>query len=476
MKGERFEISTEGMAQLHRGRAPWLLIKELIANVFDEDARNCIVTIEAAKHAKGVRVTVEDDGPGFKNVEDAWTLMRPTWKRGQPEVRGRFNVGEKEILSIAVEASVETVGYTVTFPREGGRTEAENNRSKGTRISVLTDWDPGIIASTIEMLSRFLPPATCNLTINGTLVLHRDAASSFAATLDTIIQSGPAEPVRMTMRKAHVKLHRVGEGNGYIYEMGIPVQKIDAPYLIDVQQKVPLSQNRDTVPAYYLRYVYAYMLNAVVDELDNDACNAAWVKIAVEDNHCTKETVQKVCEKRFGADAVLWSSNPQVNEAALEAGVPLIHPRTLSKREREVFTSAGALPSASTAFDVPRTVPTVESDAVTDDMRKVSEYARFLARTLLHKDISVQFIQVNNRVLADYGGGTLRFNVRLLGKAWFEGSPDPKHTSLILHELAHDTDSDFSHHGDYVGALADLAAKAVHMNVANGYSAGAALR
>ena len=44
---ERFEISTQGFRELHEGRAPWTLVKELIQNVWDEapEATRCDVTI-----------------------------------------------------------------------------------------------------------------------------------------------------------------------------------------------------------------------------------------------------------------------------------------------------------------------------------------------------------------------------------------------------------------------------------------------
>lgn len=42
---ERFAVSTEGMAQLHRGRPVWQLLKELVANAWDEGA-NCTVHVQ----------------------------------------------------------------------------------------------------------------------------------------------------------------------------------------------------------------------------------------------------------------------------------------------------------------------------------------------------------------------------------------------------------------------------------------------
>jgi DNA topoisomerase VI subunit B len=69
MSKARFEVSTEGMKGLHDGRPLWSLVKELVANAWDEDTSLCEVTIEPFKtKAKEdqIFIKVEDDGPGFK--------------------------------------------------------------------------------------------------------------------------------------------------------------------------------------------------------------------------------------------------------------------------------------------------------------------------------------------------------------------------------------------------------------------------
>jgi len=98
MAKARFDVSTEGMAGLHGGRPLWSLVKELVANSWDEDTTMCEVILSPIFGPKGeerIGIFVEDDGPGFKDINDAFTLMAPTHKREEAEVRGRFNIGEK---------------------------------------------------------------------------------------------------------------------------------------------------------------------------------------------------------------------------------------------------------------------------------------------------------------------------------------------------------------------------------------------
>ena len=48
----RFEISAIGMKMLHEGRPLWQLVKELIANCFDEEISLCSVSINTV--GKGI--------------------------------------------------------------------------------------------------------------------------------------------------------------------------------------------------------------------------------------------------------------------------------------------------------------------------------------------------------------------------------------------------------------------------------------
>jgi hypothetical protein len=130
----RFEVSTEGMRELQAGREPWQLAKELVSNSWDEQATVCSVTLRS-ESAREAYLSVYDDGPGFGDISDAWTLMKHTDKRLNPGVRGRFNIGEKEILSIAKQARITTSGKIVFFPPTGGRSVRTSAKStKGTLI------------------------------------------------------------------------------------------------------------------------------------------------------------------------------------------------------------------------------------------------------------------------------------------------------------------------------------------------------
>ena len=164
-----------------------------------------MVVASAPGSPDATRLVVEDDGKGFRRIEDAYTLLGPTEKRSDPTKRGRFNLGEKELVSIAIEAKVTTVGRTVEFPPEGGRRLRSNGRERGTRISALMPWDARQRAALVEELRTFRP-ARCALFVNGTEIPRRLPLAVRRAKLPTVIQDSPGEPLRRSTRTTDIDI------------------------------------------------------------------------------------------------------------------------------------------------------------------------------------------------------------------------------------------------------------------------------
>ena len=482
----RFEVSTEGMKGLHDGRPLWSLVKELVANAWDEDTTMCKVNIDGHEEVYGggkvkgfIDVSVEDDGGGFKDINDAFTLMAPTSKRTESGVRGRFNIGEKEILSVAVEGKVVTVGTTIEFPKEGGRVVKKNRRKKGTIVSARVERPISEIAETEKALLEFLPPSHITYTINGKKVEQRKKIGVAEGTLHTVLATGIGEPLRYSYRKSNIDIYEPQvKGQGHIYEMGITIQPLDMPYDVDVQQKVPMPPNRDTVTSRYLQDVYSHVLGVVAEDLDQSEASESWVQMAVEDEETPDSVVAHVMKTKLGENAVLWSNDVNANENAHSAGMDLIKPRTLSKIERERFKNVG-LTTAKEGYGIAPTgnLEVLKEEDLTSGMKAVESYTRFMSYHLLGFKCKVRFCKMDNgNRLAQYGGRTLDFFVDQLPSSFFnvqsvtEWAMDklPKfreeHLSLIIHELGHEGETDhLPHTGDYVHRLTELGAKATFM-------------
>jgi hypothetical protein len=92
-------------------------------------------------------------------------------------------------------------------------------------------------------------------------------------------------------------------------------------------------------------------------------------------------------------------------------------------------------------------------------MRRVAAYARRAALLVLGVEIAVSFHTppLTESWLAAYGGRRLSFNVTRLGYRWFEEPDEAAVDALLIHELAHEVQSDHLDHA-YHDALCDLGA------------------
>ena len=476
----RFEVDASGMRSLNSDRKPWDLLKELVQNAWDEApvATVCRVDIERRRPLETF-VVVEDDGPGFTNPSDSYTLLGDTRKRGDPKKRGRFNMGEKEIISVALDAVIETVGYTIEFPRIGGRAISPNDRKKGTRIELTMPWTSDETEPLIERL-RMFRPTDCALVINGEEVPKRDPVATRECTLPTVIQSGPGEPMRHTRRKTEIRIFdapperrgyddRTGEDTGgWIYEMGIPIQPISAIYDIDVAQKVPMPPNRTTVRESYLKDIYAETLNAMSSRMTDDQFAETWARAAIENERRIEEgAARRYFNGKYGANALLTSSDADSNMRAAEAGRVIVNPRSMSERERAQARRVGM---RTTHAEFGRTAPTPDmmNPVVMDEAKnEFAKWVKGLARRVGIPRASVSFVSVSNTGVAAMCTGNnrtdpiLTFNVARLSEDFFRDRGREQY-ELVIHELAHAWQERRMEHGPSWGhACCEVAARLI---------------
>ena len=460
----RFAVSHEGMRELQADREPWVLVKELIQNAWDESpkATQCEVTVVAGEN--NTQVIVSDDGPGFAYLPDAWTLMGATPKRADPMKRGRFNLGEKEIIAAAVEAVIETAGHTVTFPADGGRTLTANGQTQGTTVTVTMPWNQEQADKLVERLRR-LRPTDCNLTVNQISVPKREPIATGHPTLPTVIQSSPGEPLRKTNQKTKIHLLTpVCPGEAWLYEMGIPVQQINSPYDVDVQQKIPMPPQRDTVADSYLRDIYTETLNATHHLLKKDEFHGEWVKQALSNSRTvTKAALESTKRGRYGEKALLMSDNADANLRAIESGCKLIDPHSLSKREHQRIRSTGTETTVEAFPDtaLPRTAP-YEIPEETENHARFKAWIKSLARDCgLNAEVVIieaPKAATHADCTASTNNPTLRFNQSRLGEQFF--APPYARTEqleLAFHELGHARQKEAGHGPSWGEAVATVA-------------------
>ena len=473
----RFEVSESGMRELNSGREPWHLVKELIQNAWDEApyATECRVTVEPQPEGDATLVIVQDDGPGFANITDAYTLMGPTDKRLQPTKRGRFNLGEKDVISVAIEAEVETVGHTVKFPRTGSRERAVNSRARGTVVKALMPWNKEQSDQLVARLVRFIPPVDCSLIVNDFEVLPRPAMEIRSATLQTETQYAPGEPLRTSPRPTKIHFlepHQDANGEGWLYEMGIPVRAADCPWDIDVMQKIPMPQQRNAVSEAYLNRVYAEALNATHGRLEADEFASQWVKRAIEHFRVTPEAIKSTVKGRYGSYKAVFSTlDSDANNRASYNGYAVINPGGLSKREIKAFRRHAGVRDSDEVFPPPKPPDIDYPPPPGSNQERFAEWVTEMSR---HCNLSVTvrfFNEPRNERQADCEVSTetptLRFNEGSLGQTFFEPPYESiKHWNLLLHELGHAlTERPSAGHGEAWGEGVSKAGALIAVNI-----------
>lgn len=442
-----FEIDPEGLKSLNCGREPWDLIKELIQNAWDETpfATECRVTTRGTEGGSATVVTVEDNGSGFADIRHSYTLMSNTPKRSEPTKRGRFNRGEKDVISVAKEATIETTGTTVRFLPDETREQEPNERLRGTLVKLTMPWNEAERVGMVNKLRALRPPPACQTIVDGDIVNANPAEAVRQAQLETVMQERNDGPLKNVKRNARIEItnpHDIS-GRTRIYEMGIPIQEIDCPWDVDVQIKVPLDEKRDNVKPKYLKKIYAEVLNAVYYMTSEEQFSEAWVKSAIEHPHISREAVRATLKGRYREEKAVFATMDQdACQRARRAGYAVIDKGSLSKQEIKAFQEHCGVVDADVRFPTP---PQPQNDYEAEEGTALAEFAEWARE--IGKQCSVNatvrfFNEPGNDRTADCQASTLnptlRFNEGTLEQDFFKGPYGrPEQYRLIIHELGH---------------------------------------
>jgi hypothetical protein len=313
---------------------------------------------------RGVWFTVTDDGPGFANPSDIWTVFGTTSKRSDPGLSGRFNFGEKQLFALARKAQVCTGLTCVTF--ENGRRDVQQFRKEQkaypeTIVSALMPWSRDDLRHVERWLRLARPPCGLKYFINE-VEYGGERLPQFTTelVLPTVhLSDGVLCP---TTRKARVVVLPPLDDDSaepLLYELGIPVCELTDmgfPWSLDVQQKIPLPMSRDSVsPAYLYRLIGGVLRNAAEQDirlLTPEEQGAPFIRGALEwidDAQALSSTVADL----FGEGAVRTSTDSQANAQAAAAGVALIPGRQFGPETRRRLDAYSVLPSARNVYGSP---------------------------------------------------------------------------------------------------------------------------
>lgn len=471
MPNDWFAVDRAGLAALLERRGKGFVLLELLQNAYDEGTTRVEVTLRPVRGHPTARLIVEDDSPdGFADLTHAFTLFAPSTKLGEPEKRGRFNLGEKLVLALCTEAEIisTTGGYRFDA---AGRHTLRRRQEAGSTFEAIVRMTRAEVDEALTLVDSIIPPHHITTLVNGVELVHRAPIQTFEATLPTEL-AGEDGQLRPTRRRTTVSVYEPREGEvPSIYEMGIPVVESGDRWSIDVGQKVPLNMDRDNVTPAYLRHLRTLVLNEMHAKLTDEEATGTWVKEAIADPRVDPKAVIGVVHKLYGEDAVVFDpSDPEANRIAVAQGRTVIPPRAFSReawaniRATEVVLPAGRVTPSAKVLTSPDGVPPVPEAEWSEGMRRVAAYTRRFSRAVLGFEVTVHYTTVGamdngGHAEAFYGGRTLTFNLRRLGRRFFDNPGNLRLDALIIHELGHEIASNHLSE-DYYHALCDLGAKA----------------
>lgn len=476
MAGKRswFDVDPEGLRKLIDNRGKAFAIFELKQNSWDEPGvTRSTTTIKKHVGRPKASIIVEDDAPGGfvdcvgkSTLHHASTFFAESKKKGNPALRGRFNLGEKLVLALCDQAKIETTTGTVIF-NSAGRRESRAKTERGTIFSADIRMTEAEYAEVCQKMRTLLPPEGIEVSFNGEPIPYRKPTKVIEEPLPTEISDKEGN-LKRTIRKTKVHIHLPLEGElATIYEMGIPVVALDGgdKYHIDIQQKVPLNMDRDNVNEAYKAELRKIVLNAMAFDLSPEDADRVWVSDGAGRSGITKGAAERVVKLQYG-DKYLAADprDPESQEKAITKGYSVIPSRGISGAQRERLKEFGLIQSTSKLFATPKPfsddpeAPEAEFYAegdLTEGMKNIRSYTKYLSLAIAGaENISVRFCKSMGSSAALINKREIIFNVGDLGIRWFDGIH--KETNrLIIHELAHLSSS--SHfHEDYRRALERL--------------------
>lgn len=453
-----FEVDKKGLAQLIADRPKAFIVYELVQNAWDEASTRVEVTISMVGSSR-CSITVTDDNPeGFANIAHAYTLFAESRKKGDPEKRGRFNLGEKLVIALAEEATITTTKGQVVFNKEGRsmRPFAQDAGTTFTGIFRITEREYRAMMHDVEKL---IPPRNIETICNGYSLgttasdYSKSPIGQCFAQLPTVLADGDGN-LRPTVRKTSVLFYDAGDSQAMLYEMGIPVVEIDCGFHVNVQQKVPLNADRDNVTPAYLRAIQTVTLNHMTqgDLIKGDAAAKPWINEALESKDIKVEAVAAIIKERYGDKVVITDpSDQEGTKMATAAGYTVLPARAFSKEAWINVKASGVLPAGQvTPSPKPYAVngrPENVLDPLEDwtpEMHATAQFMVAAAQRLLSRRITIKIVNEPTVAwMANYGAGySLTLNLPHLGHSFFQRPGSARQLELILHEFAHETVSD----------------------------------
>ena len=458
-----FEVDRKGLGALLERRGREFAVLELIQNALDEPSVSQVdVTLRPSPTRGYHHLVVEDDAPeGFYDLTHAFTLFKDNRKRANAEKRGRFNLGEKLVIAICREASIVTTTGGVAWD-DSGRRSLRSRTEVGSRFegTIRMNKDEGERALAAAL--RVILPEGVAMVVNNASVPRRLALKTIDVTLPTEFADNEGM-MRPTRRKTPVSIYTCQGDEPQLYELGIPVVESGLPWHVDIGQRVPMPMDRDNVSPAYARKLRAAVLNAMHEELPEEAASEGWVKDALASGELSDEAVDTTITKLYGDKRVIRDpSDPEATKRAMSEGYAVMEPRSFNRDQWTAIKESDAARPAGQVLPTKRPQSgdsdlSIPKDKWTPGMVAVGDWIERVASHLVDVQVVVRIVRdkSNMNFLAWYGGGMMTFNLQACGHKFFDNGVTNTVVETMIHELGHEYSGDHLSHA-YHDALCEL--------------------
>lgn len=450
-----FNVSLKGLANLlPTDRGLGWIATELVQNAWDQTVTQVSVTLDRMEGERNrCKIIVEDDDPeGFLDLSHSFTLFAKSYKLGNVEKRGRFNLGEKLVIAYCVagggHVTIQTTSGGFHFSKDG-RKRLRRKRESGSKIEAVFRCTLEQFASIERMLGTLIPPTGFPTTVNGEPLPERTPVASATETLPTVIE-GEEGQMRRSRRQTLIRMYAPLDGEEpTLYEMGIPVVASGTPYHVDVQQKVPLNFQRDNVTPLYQRKLAVYALNATHDLLTKEQASEAWVSEAMADEEITEDSLTKVLDEKYGEDRLVHDpNNPEASAIGIARGWTIIHGGNESKAAWENIRGKAPVTSAGTKFETDSTVRfdgdedcSLPESQWTAGMRDLAQFSQTVYKRMFGDYLHISYLNDPRGYGACFSKHHLYWNYRRIGKRritnWRSKTQREWFIDTLIHEFAH---------------------------------------
>lgn len=325
-----FNVDKAGLASILERRGKSFAIFELLQNAWDSGATSVEISLMPQAGVPYCDLMIKDNGEGFSDLEESFTMFARSRRAADPQKRGRFNLGEKLVLAVCKSATIETTCGTIYFQEGGSVRRTKSKLEKGTCFTGEIRMTREEVDEIEHALCNVIPPV--RTIFNGhELGISSDKLVRFEIKLPTEIADADGV-LRRSTRMTWVEVYDApnGNGDGMILEMGIPIVESDTGYFINVLQKVPMNLDRDNVQPAFAKALNVAVLNNLHRIMTEEESSSSWAQEAMGDSRASAEAVKTLIVKRFGDRAVVANpSDPIANANCAAAGYTVIPGGTL---------------------------------------------------------------------------------------------------------------------------------------------------